>query len=131
MLITKFINFKYYIYFLLITFLNSFKLYYNIYYSLIGFYFINSVFIIKERAYYINIILFILSLYSSNIENIVKIIKLLLIKLNTSFINYLDPLVSNSTILFNLFIIKSKLVILYYLCSPSRYILSFTFLMSF
>lgn len=54
------------------------------YRSLLGFYFLNSVFTSKERNRRMNLILFIIGLYSSNSFDMIATIALLLVPLDTS-----------------------------------------------
>lgn len=69
---------------LLVIFLDAFSLFRNIYRSLLGFYFLNSAFTLKERNRRINLILFTIGLYSSNSSDVIATIALLLVPLNTS-----------------------------------------------
>lgn len=62
---------------LLITFINAFRLYRNLYRLLIGIYFIVAVLSARERNRRANILPLILSLYRSNFANVVEAIKLL------------------------------------------------------
>lgn len=62
----------------LINFINGFSLYRNIYRSLIGFYIILASLPFYKRIRRTNVLALILSLYSSNIEAVVRTIGLLL-----------------------------------------------------
>ncbi|KAK1773572.1 hypothetical protein QBC45DRAFT_339558, partial [Copromyces sp. CBS 386.78] len=58
-------------------FINRFSIFYNSYYTLIGFYFILAGLIAKERIRPGNIFLLLLSLYSSKFEDIIKAFKII------------------------------------------------------
>lgn len=88
---------------LIINFTDGFGLYRNMYRTLIGFYMLNRALSIQERKRRTNVFPLTISPYGSNLDDIIRVIRVFLVKLDTSIVlevNRQDTIVCTITAYF-------------------------------